>query len=330
MSFRAVVVRKNEDGTTEANVENLTIDDLPGEGVLIDVSHSTLNYKDGLALTHGGGVVRKWPHVPGVDFAGTVIDSDDPRYQAGDEVLVMGWRVGEIYWGGYAEKARVPADFLIPRPKGVSAEQAMAVGTAGISAMYGLIALERQGVRPEAGPLLVTGASGGVGSIGVAIAANAGFDVTAVSGREGSEDYLRGLGAKAVLPRTDFNEPSKRPLESETWAGAIDTVGGVTLARVLAQVKYGGSVAAIGLAGGADLPATVIPFLLRGVNLLGIDSVMRPYEDRIIAWDRIVELLPFEKFTEMVTIKTLDDLPALGPAILKGQVRGRTVIDVRA
>lgn len=330
MSFQALVVRKDDDGQTSAAVETLEDDALPDEDVLIDVAYSTLNYKDGLCIGSGGGLVKNYPHIPGVDFSGTVAESRDPRYKAGDKVLVSGWRVGEIYWGGYSQKARINPDFLVPLPDGLSLEQAMAIGTAGLTAMYGLMALERHNLKDIDGPVLVTGAAGGVGSVAVALLKAAGYEVSAVSGRPEAEDYLRSLGATEIIPRSEINETVKRPLETERWAGCIDNVGGPMLARILGQMKYNGSVAAIGLAGGSDLPATVIPFLLRGVNLLGIDSVMRPYEDRVEAWGRLVELFPFDKLEGMVSVKTLADLPELGRLILKGQVQGRTVIDVNA
>ncbi len=328
MTFNALMVRQDEAGNINAKVESLELEDLPDEDVLIDVAFSTLNYKDGLCMTGGARLVRDYPHIPGVDFAGTVIESRDPRYKPGDEVLVSGWRVGEIYWGGYAQKARVRADFIVPLPKGLSLYQAMAIGTAGLTAMYGIMALEAHGLKEIDGSVLVTGAAGGVGSVAVALLKAAGYEVSAVSGRAEAEDYLRSLGASEVIAREELNEVVSRPLESERWAGCLDNVGGAMLARVLGQMKYGGSVAAIGLAGGSDLPASVIPFLLRGVNLLGIDSVMRPYEDRVQAWARLVEIFPFEKLEGMVSVKTLADLPELGALILKGKVKGRIVIDV--
>lgn len=330
MGFRALLVREDDDGKKSAAVEELEDSALPSEDVLIEVAYSTLNYKDGLCLGSGGGLVKTYPHIPGVDFCGKVIESRDKRYKAGDEVIVSGWRVGEIYWGGYAQKARIKADFLVPLPKGLTLFQAMAIGTAGLTAMYGVQALEDHGLKPDQGPVLVTGAAGGVGSVAVALLANAGYEVAAVSGRSEASEYLRQIGASEIIAREELNETIKRPLESEKWAGAIDNVGGAMLARLLGQMKYGGSVAAIGLAGGSDLPATVIPFLLRGVNLLGIDSVMRPYDDRVKAWARLVELFPFDKLDDMTSVKGLADLPELGRAILKGQVRGRVVIDVNA
>jgi acrylyl-CoA reductase (NADPH) len=275
-------------------------------------------------------LVREYPHVPGIDFAGTIESSDDARYNAGDSVVLTGWRVGEVHWGGYAQKARVNADWLVPLPSGLSSRQAMAVGTAGFTAMLAVMALEDHGLKPDQGPVLVTGAAGGVGSVATAILANLGYEVAAVTGRPETEDYLRGLGATLIVPREDINETVKRPLERETWAGCVDAVGGDMLARILGQMKYGGSVSAVGLAGGAGLPATVIPFLLRGVNLLGIDSVMQPYDNRLRAWERIAKDLPMDKLEAMIHPATLGDLPALGKDILKGQVKGRVVVDVNA
>lgn len=328
MGFRGLVVRKDDEGKTSAAVETLEIDDLPEGNVTVSVSHSTVNYKDGLCIGPGGGLVRNYPHVPGIDFAGVVEASDDERYAPGDAVVLTGWRVGEAHWGGYAEKARVDADWLVPMPKGLSAAQAMAVGTAGFTAMLAVIALEEHGMKPGQGEVLVTGAAGGVGSVATAILANLGYDVAAVTGRPETADYLTGLGAKRIVAREELNETTKRPLEKETWAGCVDAVGGEMLARVLGQMQYGASVAAVGLAGGAGLPATVIPFLLRGVNLLGIDSVMKPYAARVTAWERIASDLPMDVLEAMVQPAGLGDLPDLGAAILKGQVKGRVVVDV--
>ncbi len=328
--MRAVVVRKDEDGKTHAAVKEIAESDLPAGDVTVAVEYSTLNYKDGLCLGPGGGLVRSYPHVPGIDFAGTVTASDDPRYAPGDRVVLTGWRVGEVWWGGYAETARVKADWLVPLPEAISTRAAMAVGTAGFTAMLAIMALEDHGLSPEKGEVLVTGAAGGVGSVATAILAAKGYEVAAVTGRPETEAYLRGLGASRIVPREEIAETVKRPLESESWAGCVDAVGGPMLARVLGQMKYGGSVAAVGLAGGAGLPATVIPFLLRGVNLLGIDSVMRPYADRVRAWDAIAAHLPMDKLEAMIRPAGLADLPDLGAAILKGQVQGRVVVDVRA
>ena len=326
--MRALLVQKNEDGKTHAEVTDVPESDLPEGDVTVAVEYSTVNYKDGLCIGPGGGLVRNYPHVPGIDFAGTVEKSDDPRYSPGDKVVLTGWRVGEAHWGGYAEKARVKADWLVPLPDGLSTRSAMAVGTAGFTAMLAVMALEDHGLSPDKGEVLVTGAAGGVGSVATAILANLGYEVAGVTGRPETGEYLMGLGAARVVAREELNETVKRPLEAETWAGCVDAVGGAMLARVLGQVKYGGSVAAVGLAGGAGLPATVIPFLLRGVNLLGIDSVMQPYENRVRAWGRVASDLPMDKLEAMIQPATLEDLPALGADILKGQVKGRVVVDV--
>jgi acrylyl-CoA reductase (NADPH) len=329
--FNALVVNKDEEsGKTSAAVEQISTDQLPAGNVVVNVEYSTVNYKDGLCIGPGGGLVREYPHVPGIDFAGTIESSDDLRYSAGDSVVLTGWRVGEVHWGGYAQKARINADWLVPLPSGLSSRQAMAVGTAGFTAMLAVMALEDHGLKPDQGPVLVTGAAGGVGSVATAILANLGYEVAAVTGRAETEEYLRGLGATQIVPREDINETVKRPLERETWAGCVDAVGGDMLARVLGQMKYGGSVSAVGLAGGAGLPATVIPFLLRGVNLLGIDSVMQPYDNRLRAWERIAKDLPMDKLEAMIYPATLGDLPALGKDILNGQVKGRIVVDVNA
>ena len=329
--FRALVMNRDADGEIRHDIREVDESELPPEGdVTVRVTHSTLNYKDGLCLTGAGGLVRKYPHVAGVDFAGTVESSQDPRYAVGADVILTGWRVGEAWWGGYASLARVKADWLVPMPEGLDARSAMAVGTAGFTSMLAIMALEGRGLAPDGGPVLVTGASGGVGSVAVAILAKLGYEVTAVTGRADSSDYLRALGASAILPREALNEPSRRPLESESWAGCVDAVGGTTLARALAQMKYGASIAAVGLAGGAKLEGTVIPFLLRGVNLLGIDSVMQPYERRVAAWSRVVSDLPLDRLEAMVQLAGLSDLPELGKRILKGGVRGRVVVDVNA
>ncbi len=330
MTFKALVVDKDAAGATHAAVRDLTLADLPAGEVLVAVAYSTVNYKDGLCMGSGGGMVRAYPHVPGIDFAGTVEASEDTRYKPGDKVVLTGWRVGESYWGGYAQKARVKADWLVPLPQGLTPRAAMAVGTAGLTAMLAVMALEAHGLKPGQGPVLVTGAAGGVGSVAVTILAHLGYEVAGVTGRPDTEAYLRGLGATQIVPRDQINETVKRPLESETWSGCIDAVGGPMLARVLGQLKYGASVAAVGLAGGAQLPASVIPFLLRGVNLLGIDSVLQPFANRQAAWARIATDLPQDKLESMVTMATLADLPRLGAEILAGQIKGRCVIDVNA
>jgi len=329
--FNALVVEKDEDsGKTSAAVKQIGEDDLPHGDVTVAVEYSTVNYKDGLCIGPGGGLVRKYPHVPGIDFAGTVEHSDDDRYKPGDKVVLTGWRVGEAHWGGYAEKARVMADWLVPLPEGLDTRQAMAVGTAGLTAMLAVMALEDHGLAPGHGPVLVTGAAGGVGSVATAILAHLGHEVAAVTGRPEQADYLKRLGATRIVPREELSEVTRKPLESETWTGCVDAVAGVMLGRVLKQMTYGTSVAAIGLAGGPAIEGALItPFILRGVNLLGIDSVMQPYDNRVRAWQRIARDLPMDKLEAMMEPATLADLPRLGAEILKGQVRGRVVVDVR-
>ncbi len=328
--FRALVVDKDGDGNPHATVRQIDDADLPEGDVTVAVEYSTLNYKDGLCLGSGGGLVRAWPHVPGIDMAGTVAASDDPRYAPGDRVLLTGWRVGETHWGGYAERARVRADWLVPLPQGLTTRQAMAIGTAGFTAMLAVQTLEAHGLTPGQGPVLVTGAAGGLGSVAIALLARAGHEVAAVTGRPDQADYLRDLGAATIVPRADLAEAIRKPLEPETWAGCIDAVGGAMLARVLGQVMRGGSVAAVGNAGGVAVPMNIIPFLLRGVNLLGIDSVLRPYDDRVRAWDRIARDLPLDALEKMIVPARLEDLPDLGRAILSGGVRGRVVVEPAA
>lgn len=330
MSIRALVVSKEDDGPVSSEVTTITEDQLPEADVTVAVEYSTLNYKDGLCITGTGGLVRNFPHVPGIDFAGTVEKSDSDAFLPGDRVVLTGWRVGEAWWGGYSQKARVKSDWLVRLPEEISTKQAMAVGTAGFTSMLSVIALENMGLTADNGPVLVTGAAGGVGSVATAILANLGYEVAAVTGRPETADYLTGLGATTIVPREDLADAPTRPLDKEMWAGCVDAVGGSMLARVLTQMKYGSSVAAVGLAGGAKLPATVVPFLLRGVNLLGIDSVMQPQAPRIAAWQRIARDLPMDKLEEMISMATLDDLPAMGPAILKGEVKGRVVVDLSA
>ncbi|WP_120502577.1 acryloyl-CoA reductase [Roseovarius sp. EL26] len=329
--FNALVVDKDEEsGKTAAAVKQIGLDDLPNAEVTVAVEYSTVNYKDGLCIGPGGGLVRNYPHIPGIDFAGTVEASGDDRYKPGDKVVLTGWHVGEAHWGGYSQKARVKADWLVPLPDGLDARQAMAVGTAGFTAMLAVMALEDHGLTTGNGPVLVTGAAGGVGSVATAILANLGYEVAGVTGRPDTAEYLTALGATQIVAREELNETTKRPLEAESWSGCVDAVGGAMLARVLGQMKYGASVSAVGLAGGAGLPATVIPFLLRGVNLLGIDSVMQPYDNRVRAWQRIAKDLPMDKLEAMIKPATLSDLPQLGADILQGQVQGRVVVDVNA
>ena len=328
--FNALMVNKDDEGKTSAAVELIREDQLMDGNVTVAVEYSTVNYKDGLCVGPGGGLVRNYPHIPGIDFAGTVENSSDTRYKVGDKVVLTGWRVGEAHFGGYAQKARVNADWLVPLPKGLDTRRAMAVGTAGFTSMLSVMALEDHGLKVGDGPILVTGAAGGVGSVAVALLAALGHEVAGVTGRPESMEYLKSLGATQIVAREEINNTVKRPLEAETWAGGIDAVGGEMLARVLGQMKYGTSVSAVGLAGGAGLPTTVIPFLLRGVNLLGIDSVMQPYDNRLRAWERIACDLPMDKLDDMVVPAVLSDLPKLGKDILKGQIQGRVVVDVNA
>lgn len=328
--FKALVVSQDASGTPQAQVQLLAHSDLPEGEVLVAVEYSSLNYKDGLCLGNGGGLVRHYPHVPGIDFAGRVEASSDPRYKLGDAVILTGWRVGESHWGGYAQMARVKADWLVPLPAGLTTRQAMALGTAGFTAMLALIALEHQGLTPDQGPVLVTGAAGGVGSVSIALLVALGYEVCAVSGRPETYDYLTALGAQQIMARNELNTRSEKPLERETWAGCIDAVGGDMLARVLGQMRTRASVAAVGLAGGAQFSSTVIPFLLRGVNLLGIDSVLQPFEPRAAAWQRLAEQMPLTLLESIIQPATLHNLPELGQAILSGHVRGRVVVDVNA
>ncbi|MGJ8725914.1 MAG: MDR family oxidoreductase [Roseibacillus sp.] len=328
MPFNAILVQK--DGPDNATVQQLREDQLPDGNVTVAIEYSNLNYKDGLCLQPNNPLVRNYPHVPGIDFAGTVEHSEDPRYQSGDSVVLTGWGVGERYWGGFSQKARVNADWLVPLPQGLSSRQAMAIGTAGFAAMLAIIALEEHGLTPTQGEVLVTGATGGVGSIATAILAKLGYKVAAVTGSPASSDYLTHLGATRILPREELASLSKRPLESATWAGCIDAVGGDMLARVLGQLQYGASAAAVGLAAGSSLPASLVPFLLRGVNLLGIDSVMQPFERRQTAWQRLAADLPLNKLEEMIHSASLSDIPTLGKDILAGKTRGRVVVDVNA
>jgi acrylyl-CoA reductase (NADPH) len=326
-TFRALVLRE-EGGKVIPRIEVVDEVQLPPGEVTVRVECSTLNYKDGLILQGLGRLVRTYPHVPGIDFAGTVESSDSPEFEPGDPVMLTGWRVGEAQWGGYAEKARVKASYLVRRPDGLSARQAMSIGTAGFTAMLAVIALERHGLRPDTGDVLVTGAAGGVGSVAVALLSRLEHRVVASTGRPKLRGYLSELGASELIDRGTLAAKPSRPLDGERWSGAVDTVGGTTLATILTQLKYRASAAACGLAGGSDLPATVIPFLLRGVNLLGIDSVMCPLPERIEAWHRLVRDLPLDCLERMIQRVPLSDLPELAPKILKGEVRGRVVVDV--
>ena len=329
MSVKAILVEQAEKGVTAA-LREVGEDQLPAGDVTVAVDYSTLNYKDGLVLNGLGGLVKRYPHVPGVDFAGTVESAASGGFKAGDKVILNGWRVGEVQWGGYAQKARVKPEWLVRLPDGLSTKEAMAIGTAGYTAMLAVMALEQHGIGRDSGEILVTGAAGGVGSVAVALLAALGHTVAASTGRKETHDYLRALGATIILDRAELAEAPKRPLASERFAGGIDTVGSTTLANLLTQIKYRGSVAACGLAGGSDLPATVIPFLLRGVNLLGIDSVMAPLPLRVEAWRRLAAVLPKAKLAAMTETVPLAGVIEAGQRILKGGVRGRLVVDVNA
>ena len=328
MSFRALVLNQGADRKVSGAVETLADDRLPAGDVTVAVEYSTLNYKDGLVLTSGGGLVKTWPHVGGIDFAGTVEASDNPAFKPGDKVVLNGWRVGEIHWGGYATRARVKGDWLVKLPAAISTRRAMAIGTAGYTSMLCVMALQKHGVAPASGEVLVTGAAGGVGSVAVAILARLGFAVVAATGRPEEAEYLKALGATTILERKELTEAPDRPLLSERFAGVVDTVSGVMLARALAQVKYGGAAAVCGLAGGPSFPGSILPFILRGVAMYGIDSVMMPKGPREEAWRRLGSDLPLDRLDSTVSEAGLSDLLALGPKILKGEVRGRVVVDV--
>jgi acrylyl-CoA reductase (NADPH) len=326
--FNALVLHE-KDGKVESRFERLDEAALPPGEVLVRVEYSTLNYKDGMILEGLGRLVRKYPHVPGVDFAGTVEQSADPALKPGDKVVLTGWRIGENSWGGYAGKARVKAGQLVKLPPGIGTRHAMAIGTAGFTSMLAVIALEQHGLKPGAGDVLVTGAAGGVGSVAVAVLAKLGHRVVASTGRPAQAGYLESLGAASIIDRAELAEGPKRALDSERWVGAVDSVGSKTLAAILSQLAYRGSVAACGLAGGNDLPASVVPFLLRGVKLLGIDSVMSPMPERQEAWSRLARDLRMDLLDRMIEEVPLAALPGLAKKILAGQVRGRVVVDVR-
>ncbi|WP_142848184.1 MDR family oxidoreductase [Telmatospirillum sp. J64-1] len=325
--FKALVLDE-ADGKVSAALKQLDDTALPQGDVTVAVKYSTINYKDGMIVSGLGRLVRSYPHVPGIDFSGVVESSGHPGFAPGDEVVLTGWRVGETHWGGFSQKARVKGDWLVKLPQGLTCKRAMAIGTAGFTAMLAVNALERHGITPDSGEVLVTGAAGGVGSVAVAVLAKLGYRVVASTGRASTHAYLRELGAAEILDRAVFSEGNKKPLDAERWAGCVDSVGGTTLTTVLSQMKYRGSVAAVGLAGGNSLNGTVLPFLLRGVNLLGIDSVMCPMNERKDAWERLTRDLPMDKLDAMTSEAGLADLPELAGAILRGEVQGRKVIDV--
>ena len=326
MTFRALVLHE-AGGKVTSRIEAVDEERLPEGEVTVAIEYSTLNYKDGMILNGLGRLVRAYPHVPGIDFAGTVERTEALGFKRGDKVVLTGWRVGEMQWGGYAEKARVKASQLVHLPSGLTTRQVMAIGTAGFTAMLAVIALERHGLHVGS-EVLVTGATGGVGGTAIALLSHLGHKVVASTGRVALKSYLEGLGASEVLDRSELATPPTRPLDRERWDGAIDAVGSATLATILTQLKYRASVAACGLAGGSDLPTTVIPFLLRGVNLLGIDSVMCPIDRRKAAWQRLARDLPAAALDAITETARIEDLPALASSILKGGVRGRVVVDL--
>jgi acrylyl-CoA reductase (NADPH) len=328
MSFRALVLSQGADRKVSGAVETLPDDRLPAGDVTVAVDYSTLNFKDGLVLTTGGGLVKSWPHVGGIDLAGTVETSDNAAFKPGDKVVLNGYRVGELHWGGYATKARVRGDWLIKLPAAISTRRAMAIGTAGYTSMLCVMALEKHGVRPEGGEILVTGAAGGVGSIAVAILAKLGYAVVAATGRPQEAAYLTALGASTIMDRKELVEAPDRPLLSERFAGLVDTVSGVMFARALAQLKYNGAAAVCGLAAGPSFPGSILPFILRNIAVYGIDSVMLPRAPREAAWQRLGSDLPLDRLDSTVSEAGLSDLMGLAPKILKGEIRGRVVVDV--
>ncbi|MGE3972666.1 MAG: MDR family oxidoreductase [Porticoccaceae bacterium] len=327
-TFNALVLDRNEDKTVSAGIKRLALADLPDEDVLVDIAYSTVNYKDGLAVTGASPIVRKFPMVAGIDLAGTVATSRDSRFQPGDRVLVNGYGLSERFWGGYAQRQKLKPEWLVRVPDAFSLEEAMAIGTAGYTAMLCVQAIRDWGVQPAAGPVVVTGAAGGVGTVAIMLLAKLGYPVTAVTGRvEEARALLEQLGASEIIPRADLARDAA-PLEAERWAAAVDTVGANTLASVIAQTRYEGIVTACGLAGGAGLPTSVMPFILRGVTLRGIDSVMAAQPRRQRAWDELAKLVDRELLRAIYSVEPLARVPELGRAILAGEIKGRVVIDV--
>ncbi|MFB9884813.1 MDR family oxidoreductase [Balneatrix alpica] len=322
--FNALVLKQQETGLC-AQIERLSTKDLPDEPILVEVAYSSLNYKDGLAVTGNGKIVHQYPMVPGIDLAGRILQSADPHWQAGDQVILTGWGVGERYWGGYAQQMRVKGEWLVPCPSSLSALEAMSIGTAGLTAMLCVMALE-QGQVAAGAPVLVTGAAGGVGSFAVALLAALGYEVHALTGRTETHDYLRHLGAEQIIDRSELQQPAK-PLESQRWAGVIDTVGDQILAKALAQCQYGATVAACGLAAGFKLPTTVMPFILRNVRLQGVDSVMCPRPLREQAWQRLAALVPPQLYQQGIEVVGLEEVVSKAEAIVSGRVKGRVVVD---
>jgi len=323
--FKALVLDQ-VDGETKAEVKQLEVGDLPKQEALVAVEYSSLNYKDGMAVTGTGKIIREFPMVPGIDLAGKIIESDSDKYQPGDSVILTGWGVGERYWGGYTQQASAKTDWMVPMPEGLDSRKAMIIGTAGFTAMLCVMTLEEAGVTPDQGPVLVTGAAGGVGSIAVLLLSTLGYEVAAVTGRESTHEYLKGLGASQILTREEMSAQA-RPLESQHWAGAVDTVGGDILARVISEMKYGGAVAACGLASSFKLNTTVMPFILRNVSLRGADSVSCPVERRTRAWERLASDLPESAYNTISRTVGLDQVVEVSQEIMAGQVQGRVLID---
>lgn len=330
MTDFAAVLATQDQGKFAASIQRLTRDALPPGDVLVRVKYSSLNYKDGLAVTGKPGVIRSFPMVPGIDLAGVVEESSTPEFKPGDSVVVTGCGTSETMWGGYTQLARLKAEYVVPLPKAMTLMQAMGIGTAGFTAMQSVIALERHGMKPGGREVLVTGAAGGVGSVAVALLAKLGYAVAASTGRTQLSDYLRGLGAATIVDRAELTAPSKRPMETERWGGAIDSVGGETLSAVIRAMEVHGSIASCGLAGGAPFSTTVYPFILRGVNLLGIDSLRVEKPERLEIWKRLERDLPLHHMDAMVRVEPMTRIFELGEQVLAGQVRGRTVIDVNA
>ena len=324
--FKALKIEKNEE-QQNINLVEISENDLMQGNVVVDVTHSTLNYKDGLAMTGASPIVRSFPMIPGIDFSGVVRSSEDPKFSSGDRVVMNGYGLSESHYGGYSERARVNSEHLLKLPENISNHQAMQIGTAGYTAMLCVLGLEDYGIKPDSGDILVTGASGGVGSVAISILSGLGYSVIASTGRLSEKEYLESLGASSIIDRNELSEPSK-PLGKERWSGAIDSVGSQTLSNVIAQTKYGGAVSACGLAQGMDLPSTVLPFILRGVSLIGIDSVMAPMSKRERAWDRLSKDLDMDKLAQMVIETNLEDVQNFAQLILDGQVRGRVVVNI--
>jgi len=327
--FNSLVLNKTDDQKATGKVEEITVSDLPEGDVLINIDYSTINYKDALAITSSSPIIKNYPMVPGIDFSGTVEETSNNNFKIGDKVILNGFGVGEKYWGGLSQKARVNGDWLVKLPEKFTTKQAMAIGTAGYTAMLCVLALEKNGVTPEKGEILVTGATGGVGSVAISLLAKLGYNVTASSGRAIHSEYLKSLGAKTVIDRKELSEKG-RPLGKEIWAGAIDSVGSHTLANICASIKYGGTVAACGLAQGYDLPATVMPFILRNVTLAGVDSVYCPIEERTVAWERLAQDLNLAHLDSMITTIALSEVVSTANNMLSGKTHGRILVDVNA